>query len=254
MNSKETTEANPRRDTEEEIEKREIAETKDCLSIQDADETEASSEDDSEDDSEEDSDVEDTELKGEIISIGKRLETMVSSNSIDEAIGLDLMKTLKTLPMSLDMLKETRIGRSVGIFRKACKTKEAAAMGRTLIKSWQHLLPENACWNKDEANKGEVNFNIQPIVQNIHSKKSDEVEPISRENDNVTMDTLEIHESSSETNDIYVYVKGTHVDITRITSRRGAQGYSSTAPAKTRNQTYLIEAFVLHVSTTTKGK
>ena len=144
---------------------------------------------------------------------------MVPSNSFDEAIGLDLMKTLKTLPMSLDILRETRIGRSVGIFRKACKTKEAAAMGRTLIKSWQHLLPENDVpeTNKDEANKGEVNVNIQPIVQNIHSKKSDEVEPISRENDNVTMDTIEIHESSSETNDIYVYVKGTHVDITRIT-------------------------------------
>ena len=144
---------------------------------------------------------------------------MVSSNSIDEAIGLDLMNTLKTLPMSLDMLEETRIPRSVNIFRKACKTKEAAVMGWTLIKSWQHLLPENdiAETNKDEANKGEVNVNIKPIVHNIHSKKSDVVEPISRENENVTMDTLEIHENLSETNDIYVYVKGTHVDITRIT-------------------------------------
>ena len=43
MNSKRTTDANPRRDVKEEIERREIAETKDCLNIQDADEIEASS-------------------------------------------------------------------------------------------------------------------------------------------------------------------------------------------------------------------
>ena len=172
-----------------------MAETRECLNIPDSEEDGDSSEGSSEDESEEDSgDEENSELIDEVLSIGKRLDSMVSSNAVEEEIGLDLLKTLSDLPITFEILKVTHIGRSVNDFRKSCKSREAATFGRSLIESWHKLNPGR--------------------------KEGDEVKPDSQEikQNTVTasMDTLEIPERSVETTESYIYVKGIHVDITRV--------------------------------------
>ena len=223
----ENVETNPRRETKEETEKREIAETKECLNIHYSDEAEKSSEGSSEDDSEEESEDEsekesedeNSELVNEITSIGTRLDTMISSNSVDEGIGLDLMKTLFNLPMSCEILQVTRIGKVVNDFRRRCLSSEAATFGRKLIETWRKLLPESKV---NETKPGEVCISALPTTQIIdtNNKKNDEAQSgdheIEPDIQTAIMDTLETNENSSEIKDIYIYIKGTHTDITRI--------------------------------------
>ena len=153
--------ANSHVETREEVNRRNIAEVKDCmdveeteenpnvipdetcLNIPDSDEAGKSSEGSSEDESEEDSgDEENSELIDEAFSIGKRLDSMVSSNAVEEEIGLDLMKTLSNLPITYEILKVTRIGRSVNQFHVCCKNKEIVKLGRSLLLSWQKIVAE----------------------------------------------------------------------------------------------------------------
>ena len=154
-----------RRDTKEEITNREIAETKECLDIADPVDTDGSSQEDSDDTDE--SDNEEAELIDEIQSIGKRLDTMTSTNAVDDAIGMDLMTTLKDLPITKNILCVTRIGRSVNQFHVCCKNKETVKLGRSLLLSWQKIVAETG---KNETESKQENEHVD-TVQNKDNEK-----------------------------------------------------------------------------------
>uniref|UniRef100_A0A8C0V0B8 Transcription elongation factor A1 n=1 Tax=Cyanistes caeruleus TaxID=156563 RepID=A0A8C0V0B8_CYACU len=57
-----------------------------------------------------------------------------------EAGALDLLKELKNIPMTLELLQSTRIGMSVNAIRKQSTDEEVTSLAKSLIKSWKKLL------------------------------------------------------------------------------------------------------------------
>ncbi|KAM4029148.1 transcription elongation factor A protein 1 isoform 2-T2 [Anomaloglossus baeobatrachus] len=74
----------------------------------------------------------------EIIRIAKKMERMVQKKNTVGA--LDLLKELKNLPMTLELLQSTRIGMSVNAIRKQSSDDDVTSLAKSLIKSWKKLL------------------------------------------------------------------------------------------------------------------
>nr|XP_020670056.1 transcription elongation factor A protein 2 [Pogona vitticeps] len=74
----------------------------------------------------------------EIVRIAKRLDKMVAKKSAEGAI--DLLKELKSMPITLDLLQSTRIGMSVNALRKQATDEEVITLAKSLIKAWKKLL------------------------------------------------------------------------------------------------------------------
>ncbi|KAJ6662096.1 hypothetical protein lerEdw1_012561 [Lerista edwardsae] len=58
----------------------------------------------------------------------------------EKAGALDLLKELKNMPMTLELLQSTRIGMSVNAIRKQSTDEEVTSLAKSLIKSWKKLL------------------------------------------------------------------------------------------------------------------
>ncbi|XP_027025307.1 transcription elongation factor A protein 1 isoform X2 [Tachysurus fulvidraco] len=67
--------------------------------------------------------------------------------------ALDLLKELKNVPMTLELLQSTRIGMSVNAIRKQSTDEEVTSLAKSLIKSWKKLLDEPADGDKPSEEK-----------------------------------------------------------------------------------------------------
>ncbi|XP_028659362.2 transcription elongation factor A protein 1 isoform X1 [Erpetoichthys calabaricus] len=76
----------------------------------------------------------------EIIRIAKKMDKMAQKKNGSGA--LDLLKELKNMPMTLELLQSTRIGMSVNAIRKQSTDEEVTSLAKSLIKSWKKLLDE----------------------------------------------------------------------------------------------------------------
>ncbi|XP_018422789.1 PREDICTED: transcription elongation factor A protein 1 isoform X1 [Nanorana parkeri] len=86
----------------------------------------------------------------EIIRIAKKMERMVQKKNT--AGALDLLKELKILPMTLELLQSTRIGMSVNAIRKQSSDDDVTSLAKSLIKSWKKLL-DGPSGDKDQEEK-----------------------------------------------------------------------------------------------------
>uniref|UniRef100_T1IM33 Transcription elongation factor S-II n=1 Tax=Strigamia maritima TaxID=126957 RepID=T1IM33_STRMM len=77
----------------------------------------------------------------EVSKIAKTLDKMVKSDGSGQDQALDLLKTLKDLSITYDVLQKTRIGKSVNALRKSSKDDEVINLAKKLIKSWKKCLP-----------------------------------------------------------------------------------------------------------------
>ncbi|KAL1786614.1 transcription elongation factor A protein 2 isoform X2 [Sigmodon hispidus] len=53
---------------------------------------------------------------------------------------MDLLRELKAMPVTLNLLQSTRVGMSVNALRKQSSDEELIALAKSLIKSWKKLL------------------------------------------------------------------------------------------------------------------
>lgn len=60
---------------------------------------------------------------------------------MDSDSAVDLLKRLKDLPITLEILQKTRIGMSVNTLRKKSENADLQTQAKSLIKSWKKLLP-----------------------------------------------------------------------------------------------------------------
>ncbi|KAL1786613.1 transcription elongation factor A (SII), 2 [Sigmodon hispidus] len=74
----------------------------------------------------------------EIARIARRLDKMVTRKSAEGA--MDLLRELKAMPVTLNLLQSTRVGMSVNALRKQSSDEELIALAKSLIKSWKKLL------------------------------------------------------------------------------------------------------------------
>ncbi|XP_007434423.1 transcription elongation factor A protein 2 isoform X1 [Python bivittatus] len=59
---------------------------------------------------------------------------------IFEEGAMDLLKELKSMPITLNLLQSTRIGMSVNALRKQSTDEDVIALAKSLIKAWKKLL------------------------------------------------------------------------------------------------------------------
>ncbi|XP_012987167.2 transcription elongation factor A protein 1 [Esox lucius] len=89
----------------------------------------------------------------EIIRIAKKMDKMAQKKS---GVGaLDLLKELRAVPMTLELLQSTRIGMSVNAIRKQSTDDEVTSLAKALIKSWKKLLDEPGGGDKSEEKRKE---------------------------------------------------------------------------------------------------
>ncbi|XP_030069347.1 transcription elongation factor A protein 2 isoform X1 [Microcaecilia unicolor] len=95
----------------------------------------------------------------DVVRIAKKLDKMVSKKSTEGA--MDLLKELKSMPITLDLLQSTRIGMSVNALRKQSMDEEVISLSKSLIKSWKKLLdaPEE---KSEERKKRESGDSMDP--------------------------------------------------------------------------------------------
>ncbi|XP_032536152.1 transcription elongation factor A protein 1 isoform X1 [Chiroxiphia lanceolata] len=89
----------------------------------------------------------------EIIRIAKKMDKMVQKKNA--AGALDLLKELKNIPMTLELLQSTRIGMSVNAIRKQSTDEEVTSLAKSLIKSWKKLLDGPSTDKESEEKKKE---------------------------------------------------------------------------------------------------
>ncbi|XP_046856789.1 transcription elongation factor S-II-like [Xenia sp. Carnegie-2017] len=94
-------------------------------------------------------------VEHEVAVLAKKLDKIVSDAHSNQDVAVDLLKTLKDLPITLDVLQKTRIGMTVNVLRKSSSNSEIQTISKSLIKSWKKLLTEKESSSKEGANNGE---------------------------------------------------------------------------------------------------
>ncbi|NXD28424.1 TCEA3 protein, partial [Spelaeornis formosus] len=89
----------------------------------------------------------------ELIRIAKKLDKMVARKSTEGA--LDLLKSLTSYTMTIQLLQTTRIGVAVNSVRKHCSDEEVVASAKILIKNWKRLLEKDADGKKEKDTDGD---------------------------------------------------------------------------------------------------
>ncbi|NP_001081812.1 transcription elongation factor A2 S homeolog [Xenopus laevis] len=74
----------------------------------------------------------------EVARIAKKLDKMVAKKNTGGA--LDLLRELKNMPITLELLQSTHVGMSVNALRKQSNDNEIITLSKSLIKSWKKLL------------------------------------------------------------------------------------------------------------------
>ncbi|XP_026526216.1 transcription elongation factor A protein 1 isoform X2 [Pseudonaja textilis] len=115
----------------------------------------------------------------EIIRIAKKMDKMVQKKNAGGA--LDLLKELKNMPMTLELLQSTRIGMSVNAIRKQSTDEEVTSLAKSLIKSWKKLLDGPSNDKESEDKKKESASSSQNSPEAREESTSDSVRMKCRE-------------------------------------------------------------------------
>ncbi|KAH0617710.1 hypothetical protein JD844_016209 [Phrynosoma platyrhinos] len=93
-----------------------------------------------------------------------------------QAGALDLLKELKNMPMTLELLQSTRIGMSVNAIRKQSTDEEVTSLAKSLIKSWKKLLdgPSNDKDSEDKKKEAASSSQNSPEAREERVRKADD--------------------------------------------------------------------------------
>ncbi|XP_043921447.1 transcription elongation factor A protein 1 [Protopterus annectens] len=136
----------------------------------------------------------------DIIRIAKKMDKMVQKKSPVGA--LDMLKELKNIPMTLELLQSTRIGMSVNAIRKQSTDEEVTSLAKSLIKSWKKLLDGSAAEKTtEEKNKESTSAQNSPEEKEESSSGSKSIK------------YEEVDFSSNSCITVYPRAPGTHDSI-----------------------------------------
>lgn len=91
----------------------------------------------------------------EVLRIKKDLEKMVPKSEANKV--LELLRALESIPMTIDDLSGTHIGRTVTKIRKFSYSSEVTALCKTLVRKWKKLLTREDSSNKSTTNNNSNN-------------------------------------------------------------------------------------------------
>lgn len=131
---------------------------------------------------------------------------------------MDLLKTLQTLSINLEILTKTRIGMTVNELRKSSKDEEVIALAKTLIKNWKRFLasPAPTTPNNSSASKeGASNSSSASKTSSTASKSSSSKDKSSSSGSSSKDKREEKRASSSQTS----FPSGGMTDAVRLKCR-----------------------------------
>lgn len=107
----------------------------------------------------------------EVLRIQKKLSKITSGEGGQDQ-ALELLKALKELDVTLDILTKTRIGMTVNALRKSSSDEEVIALSKTLIKNWKKFLQGPATPNnKDSASSSKDKKDDKPKKDDLREKE-----------------------------------------------------------------------------------
>lgn len=110
-------------------------------------------------------------VQEEVMKIQKKLSKIVSAEgSSSDSQALDLLKTLQTLNVNLEILTNTRIGMTVNELRKSSQDEEVIALSKTLIKVWKRFLADTP--RKDAPSTNNTSSSASKTSSSSSSKNS----------------------------------------------------------------------------------
>ncbi len=98
----------------------------------------------------------------DVMRIKKRLEKMMKASEIDAHVSIDMLNSLKKLPIDLQILKNTGIGVALNNLRKSCNSEELGTLAKSLLKNWKKLV----------SNEGQQQLNAAVSSPNSNSNDS----------------------------------------------------------------------------------
>lgn len=118
-------------------------------------------------------------VEEEVLKIQKKLSKMTSPDGTGQEQALDLLKSLQTLNINLDILTKTRIGMTVNELRKSSKDDEVISLAKTLIKNWKRFLantpaPNSSSSGKDTSSSSKSSKSSKKEEKKKEEKKSED--------------------------------------------------------------------------------
>lgn len=98
----------------------------------------------------------------DVLRIKKRLDKMMKSSEVDVNGSIDMLNSLKKLPIDLQILKNTGIGVALNNLRKSCNSEELGTLAKSLLKNWKKLV----------SNEGQQQLNTAVSSPNSNSNDS----------------------------------------------------------------------------------
>lgn len=92
----------------------------------------------------------------EVLRIKKELEKTIPNNDTKRA--LELLRSLESVPMTLDLLQTTHIGKTVNKIRKAVDNNEVISMSKSMVKKWKKLLSSSSSSSSNNNNSSITNL------------------------------------------------------------------------------------------------
>ncbi|KAH8410305.1 hypothetical protein KR009_011008 [Drosophila setifemur] len=112
-------------------------------------------------------------VEDEVFRIQKKMSKIsTSSDGTGQDQALDLLKTLQTLSINLEILTKTRIGMTVNELRKSSKDDEVIALAKTLIKNWKRFLASPAPTTPNNSSAGKEGSSNSSAAKSSSSSKS----------------------------------------------------------------------------------
>lgn len=109
-----------------------------------------------------------------ILKLKCQISKLMSNVDKDQGQGLDILKILNNMYISLDVLSSTGIAATVNKFRKFSKDKEIQTFAKSLIKKWTKQLEDESSTNgkstKNSNNK--IAERIKEVRKTIENKKN----------------------------------------------------------------------------------
>jgi transcription elongation factor S-II len=90
----------------------------------------------------------------DVLNIKKKLEKMVKTSEIDVATSIDMLNTMKKLPIDLQILKSTGIGVVLNNLRRNCNSEDLGTLAKNLLKNWKKLVASESHHHSSSNNNG----------------------------------------------------------------------------------------------------
>lgn len=81
-----------------------------------------------------------SQCEEDVMRIKKKLDKMMKASDVDVNNSIDMLNSLKKLPIDLQILKNTGIGMALNNLRKSCNSEELGTLAKSLLKNWKKLV------------------------------------------------------------------------------------------------------------------